>query len=427
MKKFFLIFFLLINISRIYSQIENSDGQTSQDNSVKFFENFLNFSSGKPKLTRVDAYIQIPYTTIEFVKTDTGFIGNFTITISVFNQDKDKLIIEKSWLDKLYCKVLSETKLPQNYNLDFKSFDLKPGKYFIRTSFYDNNSKAEYPYEIKYPVRDLSGKQVISDIMIMNNRTKDVEKDLIKPNVSGNVTALQNGLPIFYEIYSDKTEPVKISYQILNDRDKIIFKEETSRNIDSGRTQIFYTIRDSSFSVGNYKLDVSIKNSENKLITKIERPFFSQWFGLPNSAKDLKNAIDQLVYIASTTQINYIKDGKSKEEKLKRFITVWKEINSSLNSDDDDNIFDEYYGRVNYANEHFSRYYEGWKTDMGMVFILLGPPNNVDRHPFNIDSKPFEVWEYYNVDASFVFVDATGFGDYRLITPMPGDLYRFRR
>lgn len=426
MKKYFLIFFLLINIPRIYPQIENSDEQISQDNSAKFFENFLNFSSGKQNLTRVDAYIQIPYTTIEFVKADTGFIGNYTFTISVFNQNKDKLIIEKSWTDQLFCKGLSETKLQQNYNLDLKSFDLKPGKYFIHTSYYDNNSKAEYQFEIKYPVRDLSGKQVISDIMIMKRQTEKGGNNLIRPNVSGNVTALKDGLPIFYEIYSDKTEPVKINYQILNDRDKIIFKEEIARNIDSGRTQIYYNLHDSSFSVGNYKLDVIIKNVENKLITKIERPFFSQWIGLPTSATDLNNAINQLVYIASTSQINYIKDGKNKEEKLKRFISVWKLINSSLNSDDDD-IFYEYYGRVNYANEHFSRYYEGWKTDMGMVFILLGAPNNVDRHPFNIDSKPFEVWEYYNVDASFVFVDATGFGDYRLITPITGDLYRFRR
>ena len=426
MKKYFLIFFFLISISRIYSQIENSTEQISQDNSAKFFEDLLNFSSGKLNLTRVDAYIQIPYTTVEFVKSDTGFIGNYTVTISVFNESKDKLITEKSWTDKLYCKEFGETKLKENYNLDLKSFDLKPGKYFIRTSYYDNNSKAEYSTEIKYSVRDLSGKQAISDVMIMSNQIEEDGKNLIRPNVSGNVTDLKDGLPVFYEIYSDKTEPVIINYKILNNRDKIIFKAETSRNIDSGKTEIFYTLHDSSFSVGNYKLDVSIKNAGNKLITKIETPFFSQWIGLPNSVTDLNNAIDQLVYIASTSQINYIKEGKSKEEKLKRFIAVWKSINSSLYNDGDD-IFDEYYGRVNYANEHFSQYYEGWKTDMGMVFILLGAPNNVDRHPFNIDSKPYEVWEYYNLDASIIFVDATGFGDYRLITPLTGYLYRFRR
>ena len=32
--------------------------------------------------------------------------------------------------------------------------------------------------------------------------------------------------------------------------------------------------------------------------------------------------------------------------------------------------------------------------------------------------KPYEIWRYYNISYEFVFVDDTGFGDYRLITPV---------
>ncbi len=61
-----------------------------------------------------------------------------------------------------------------------------------------------------------------------------------------------------------------------------------------------------------------------------------------------------------------------------------------------------------------------------MVFIILGSPDNIDRHPFEYDSKPYEVWQYYDLNHSFVFVDETGFGDYRLTTPLYGDLFRYR-
>ena len=81
---------------------------------------------------------------------------------------------------------------------------------------------------------------------------------------------------------------------------------------------------------------------------------------------------------------------------------------------------------MNYTNEHFSEYFEGWRSDRGMVFILLGLPDNVERHPFEVDSKPYEIWQYYNLNISLVFVDRTGFGDYHLTTPLTGDLYRFR-
>lgn len=62
---------------------------------------------------------------------------------------------------------------------------------------------------------------------------------------------------------------------------------------------------------------------------------------------------------------------------------------------------------------------------MGMVYVTLGSPNNVERHPFEYDSKPYEVWDYYDINRRFVFVDQTGFGDYRLVTPFFGE-YRYR-
>ncbi|CUS97606.1 GWxTD domain-containing protein [Candidatus Kryptonium thompsonii] len=79
---------------------------------------------------------------------------------------------------------------------------------------------------------------------------------------------------------------------------------------------------------------------------------------------------------------------------------------------------EEYYSRVKYANEHFGHYLEGWKTDMGMVYIIFGPPSSVDRHPFDINAKPYEIWYYYEINRRFIFLDETGFGDYRLITPL---------
>jgi len=426
MKIYFLTFFLLLGIHTINAQIEEATEQNALYTHPKFYENFLNFSSGKSSTTRMDAFVQVPYTTVQFVKNDTGYTGNFSLTISVFADDKSKLITEKSWTDKLFVKSFDETTSKKNFSLNLKSFFLTPGKYLIRTSYDDNESKAEYPIEIHYDVRSVSGSIAVSDIMILSKRSEEEGKNKIVPNVSGNVATLQTGLPIFYEIYSDKSGSVNINYEIIDKKNKVIYKEEQPKNIDSGKTQIFYTLRDSSFSLGFYKLKISIKDLGDDKIVSIERPFYSQWIGVPTSIVDLDNAIDQLVYIASTKQMDYIKDGKTRDEKMKRYIAFWKSESPTPNSDDNP-VFDEYYRRINYANEHFSHYLIGWKTDRGMVFILLGPPDNVERHPFNIDSKPYEVWEYYNLNVSLTFVDQTGFGDYRLITPLTGDLYRFRR
>lgn len=47
-----------------------------------------------------------------------------------------------------------------------------------------------------------------------------------------------------------------------------------------------------------------------------------------------------------------------------------------------------YYARAQRANELFSSYKEGWKTDRGMIFMVYGPPDNV----FYQEDR--EVWEY---------------------------------
>ena len=78
----------------------------------------------------------------------------------------------------------------------------------------------------------------------------------------------------------------------------------------------------------------------------------------------------------------------------------------------------EYYRRIQFANATFSGFMNGWRSDRGMVYIILGPPNDIDRHPFEADSKPYEIWAYYTINREFIFVDQTGFGDYRLVNPI---------
>ncbi len=61
-----------------------------------------------------------------------------------------------------------------------------------------------------------------------------------------------------------------------------------------------------------------------------------------------------------------------------------------------------YFRRVEQANQLFSSYKEGWKTDRGMMFIVFGPPEEVYR------LGDHEVWEYKNntVKGRFTFTKA---------------------
>ena len=42
---------------------------------------------------------------------------------------------------------------------------------------------------------------------------------------------------------------------------------------------------------------------------------------------------------------------------------------------------EEYFRRVMYANERFGGRIPGWKTDRGRIYIVYGPPDEIDSHP----------------------------------------------
>lgn len=71
-----------------------------------------------------------------------------------------------------------------------------------------------------------------------------------------------------------------------------------------------------------------------------------------------------------------------------------------------------YFSRMEEANRLFSAGRPGWLTDRGEIYVLLGPPTNVDRYPMGHGpgGRPTEIWYYGNFP--IFFVDQHGTGDY---------------
>ena len=414
-----LILFLTVNL---FAQDDLSKSKILAPD--KFNYEYLDFKSDQANKTRVDVFLQIPYNEVQFIKIGDDFEANYTATVSIFDKDKEKLIAEKIWNEKISTKDFKQTTSPRNFNLSLRSFDLPPGEYSIRSAYEDKDSRKTYSKEEVLKVRDVSSDFAISDIMIVEKKTVVNGENKILPNIKKQVSARQGGLVIFYEIYSDTNSVFQIEYNI-SDKNDVYVSQKTMKQLTKGTNQIFYTVPDSTISMGDYEISVTLRDIEDHDLATTKQPFISRWVGFPSTATDIDEAIEQLVYIASPSEIDYINDGKTKDEKIERFKEFWKK-KDPVPSTEENEVFNEYYRRVATANANFSHYVKGWKTDRGMVLIILGNPNNIERHPFEVDSKPYEVWDYYQLNQSFVFVDETGFGDYRLITPLTGDLYRYR-
>ena len=105
-------------------------------------------------------------------------------------------------------------------------------------------------------------------------------------------------------------------------------------------------------------------------------------------------------------------DDKAQVEFINSF---WERRNPTSGSQQ--NPFkEEHYRRLVFANEHFAADTPGDETDRGHIYIVNGPPDEINRRVAS--SSPSETWYYRRLDnktdVSFVFVDACRCGDYKL-------------
>lgn len=83
----------------------------------------------------------------------------------------------------------------------------------------------------------------------------------------------------------------------------------------------------------------------------------------------------------------------------------------------------EHYRRLAFVNKFFGAGRPGWKTDRGRIYILLGPPDEIDSDPMGrwAHQYPTEVWIYRDPphpllppNMEIAFVDTRLTGDYEL-------------
>lgn len=87
---------------------------------------------------------------------------------------------------------------------------------------------------------------------------------------------------------------------------------------------------------------------------------------------------------------------------------------------------DEHSKRFNYANTFYRRgtTREGWLTDMGRIYIILGPPQSIERFVGVAGVYPAQVWYYYGEKEkrlptyfAITFYQRGGSGEFRLYSP----------
>jgi GWxTD domain-containing protein len=216
-------------------------------------------------------------------------------------------------------------------------------------------------------------------------------------------------------------DSVTVRCRFINSKRELVAQRTKNEILTAPRTQVIWQLDTLSVVPDQYLLVVEVTGTSKtdpgkSFHTSVSRLCVIRMKNIPTSITNIDKATEELLYIAKGSEMDFIREAATPEEKQRRFLDFWAKYNPHP-KDETNELMDEYYARVDYANNHFQGYLEGWKTDRGMIFIRFGPPHDVERHPFDADNKPYEIWYYYTENREFIFVDETGFGDYRLRYP----------
>ncbi len=178
-------------------------------------------------------------------------------------------------------------------------------------------------------------------------------------------------------------------------------------------------LQDQDASSAPRKLDKEQKKKIKKSLKELEGPY-KQWLS------------EDVIYIISPEERSAFLQLETNEEREQFIEQFW--LRRSGNPDLPDNDFkEEHYRRIAYANEHYASGIPGWKTDRGHMYIVWGPPDEIETHPTggtydrpmeegggSTSTYPWETWRWRYLEGMgeqnviMEFVDPTSTGEYHL-------------
>ncbi len=241
-----------------------------------------------------------------------------------------------------------------------------------------------------------------------------------------------------YNLQSISNEtPMKLNTLVYNSKGQLVYNKNKIINSKVNSRVEVGTVVVNKFATDSYTLIIALVDSiENYGVSSSKRFFIYNPSVPQNDSIDIKSATNILAtqfgvmseeelddlfeksrYIASAAETQQYEALNSVDGK-RAFINQFWNARDSNPSTPRNEFYLEYLNRIQHCNQLFSALgKEGWKTDRGRIYLRYGEPSEIERFPNQLDTKPYEIWHYNEIQGGviFVFADLTNFSDYQLI------------
>ncbi|HEX9652262.1 MAG TPA: GWxTD domain-containing protein, partial [bacterium] len=321
--------------------------------------------------SRLNFSISFIYDELQFVTDkDKKFRADYRIRVIIANPDGSK-VDSTSWQGHVIARNFDETVSADLTHTSRGWIALLPKEYRYRVELTDLETRHTGFRDGSVVVRNFSPDSVsVSDIAILDSAALEqmLASDL---DFTGEIQIADSVHYAFFEIYNlPPGDSTVVRYEISQPMSQNLVSGEKSL-VSAGRiTKSFFEIVDPNAITGESRLKLTIVSRDKKF--DIEQPLNCSCEKQLNPEIDLKDAIEKLVYIAKGDELKKLKKADGAKQ-LKVFQEFWDKRDPTPGTRKNE-YYEEYYRRIEFANKTFDSHRDGWRSEMGMVYVKLGGP-----------------------------------------------------
>ncbi len=417
---------LCVAFGTVYAQ----EIEVSAEKEIRFYVDqaaFKNFSDISK--TYQEFYVSIDNSQLDYIERGGKILGAYEITVVVKNKD-GKEVDSQKW--ETIKQFDDHEQTGTTFSLEVAGFLLKPGEYDLEITIKDQSTEKSSTHQsgLSVPSFEEAALQ-LSEIQLARSIGRAEEKNAF---VKNNYEVVPNPARIFgiespfvfsyVEIYNLNGEAIDSGeytkeYSIVDLTGNMIKSTGKPATIRSENAFWVDKINTIDVASGKYMLNLKVTDSSTGAVAERSTVL---WVSNPN-----KGSLMAQTSTADSAELAEFRDVITyivKEEDLKNFDLMSAEGKAQFMNSFWASLSPEF------RREHLQRFYTaqarfptqllaGWQTEQGRVYIMYGPPDELEREPASLDTRAWERWIYDTIEdqsqVEFVFVDFGTGDNYQLI------------
>ncbi len=419
--------FVLVPSATVLAQTEFSG--IPEPGSPVFWADYAVFWDLPTNESRVEIAYKVPNPNLTYIRRGDQYIASYEIN-ALIRDDDNPQVTTASHKESYAVSTFRETRSRDSYLVNKLEVTVPPGSYQLEVRIRDVISDRKYLRTSLLTVPDYAGRDYSLSSPLycaappeetLPARFQKYGQPLL-PKVTRAYGAAGETVPIYLEAYTP--EDTTVQMMLLADsfhRFQDYTRHDTLRFTPAAEnpTPLILNIPIGEFRPGEVELTLTLLADGQTVVEELKSSYRIEWSLQAMMGQDWETVVDQLVHIGEPKEIRALRDA-DEEDRLSMFKAFWKAKDPTPDTPENE-WKNEYYRRIRFADAHYTNpYRRGWKTDFGMVYIKYGEPDQIERYPFELGQKPYEIWYYYSQGRKFVFVDSKGNDDYQLQYPYDG-------